>query len=165
MPQERASNGCSQPKKPAPKWAAPTPIRSPAPRPNSKSHNHCAEVLGHPSTATEGVLPDLRQVKRVEVISKRFEFLPSLIFQIRPFAPPGSFFRRTGECGRDSRELSLAKSTADHGLAHPNRASVGPGQKGGTSASSTTAGGVGSGGLHLVAWARCDRLTSLSFTA
>jgi DDE superfamily endonuclease len=40
------SNRCSQPKKPAPRWAAPIPIQ---PRPpatlNSKSHNHCAEVL------------------------------------------------------------------------------------------------------------------------
>jgi hypothetical protein len=34
-----ASNGCSQPPKPAPKWAVPIPTRS-------KSHNHCAEVLG-----------------------------------------------------------------------------------------------------------------------
>src|ERR1700693_2735986 len=34
-----ASNGCSQPPKPAPKWAVPIP-------PRSKSHNHCAEVLG-----------------------------------------------------------------------------------------------------------------------
>jgi hypothetical protein len=33
-----ASNGCSQPKKPAPKWAAPTPSRP-------KSHNHCVKVL------------------------------------------------------------------------------------------------------------------------
>ena len=33
-----ASNGCSQPPKPAPKWAVPIPTRS-------KSHNHCAEVL------------------------------------------------------------------------------------------------------------------------
>src|SRR6202022_5083753 len=36
-----ASNGCSQPPKPAPKWAVPIPTRS-------KSHNHCAEVLGSP---------------------------------------------------------------------------------------------------------------------
>src|SRR5258706_13752214 len=33
------SNGCSQPKRPAPKWVAPIPSRP-------KSHNHCAEVLG-----------------------------------------------------------------------------------------------------------------------
>src|SRR6202022_4535902 len=33
-----ASNGCSQPPKPAPKWAVPIPTRS-------KSHNNCAEVL------------------------------------------------------------------------------------------------------------------------
>jgi len=31
-----ASNGCSQPKRPAPKWAAPIPS-------HPKSHNHCAE--------------------------------------------------------------------------------------------------------------------------
>src|SRR6266404_8467905 len=37
-PPAPASNGCSQPKKPAPKWAAPTPSRP-------KSHNHCAKVL------------------------------------------------------------------------------------------------------------------------
>jgi transposase len=39
-PPAHASNGCSQPKKPAPKWAAPTPS-------HPKSHNHCTEVLGH----------------------------------------------------------------------------------------------------------------------
>jgi hypothetical protein len=33
-----ASNGCSQPTRPAPKWVAPIPSRP-------KSHNHCAEVL------------------------------------------------------------------------------------------------------------------------
>jgi hypothetical protein len=33
-----ASNGCSQPKKPAPKWTAPIPSRP-------KIHNHCAGVL------------------------------------------------------------------------------------------------------------------------
>src|ERR1700682_4382105 len=38
-PPAPTSNGCSQPKKPAPKWAAPIPSRP-------KSHNHCAEVLG-----------------------------------------------------------------------------------------------------------------------
>src|SRR5208282_2863854 len=37
-PPQPASNGCSQPTKPAPKWAALIPQRS-------KSHNHCAEVL------------------------------------------------------------------------------------------------------------------------
>src|ERR1700720_2325861 len=41
-PPAPASNGCSQPKKPAPKWAAPTPSRP-------KSHNHCAKVLVVPS--------------------------------------------------------------------------------------------------------------------
>jgi hypothetical protein len=46
MPQEPASNGCSRPTKPAPKWAAPIPIqRQPPATPSSKSHNHCAEVL------------------------------------------------------------------------------------------------------------------------
>jgi transposase len=39
MPPAHASNGCSQPTRPAPKWAAPIP-RLP------KSHNHCAAVLG-----------------------------------------------------------------------------------------------------------------------
>src|ERR1700675_1166047 len=38
-PPALASNGCSQPTRPAPKWAA--PILSPP-----KSHNHGAEVLG-----------------------------------------------------------------------------------------------------------------------
>src|SRR5712672_2557153 len=37
-PPAPASNGCSQPTKPAPKWAAPIPSRP-------KSHNHCDEVL------------------------------------------------------------------------------------------------------------------------
>ena len=45
MLQEPASNGCSQPQRPAPKWAAPTPNRSAPNRPRPKSHNHCAEVL------------------------------------------------------------------------------------------------------------------------
>src|SRR5262249_60144252 len=35
------SNGCSQPKKPEPKWVVPT-LNRPARR---KSHNHCAELL------------------------------------------------------------------------------------------------------------------------
>jgi hypothetical protein len=45
MPPELASNGCSQPKKPAPKWVAPT--RSPVPlaSPTPKSHNYCAAAL------------------------------------------------------------------------------------------------------------------------
>src|SRR6266852_1926458 len=37
-PPAPASIGCSQPKKPAPKWAAPIPS-------HPKSHNHCAEAL------------------------------------------------------------------------------------------------------------------------
>jgi hypothetical protein len=37
-PPEPASNGCSQPTKPAPKWATPIPT-------HPKSHNHCVEVL------------------------------------------------------------------------------------------------------------------------
>jgi len=37
-PPAPASNGCSQPTKPAPKWAAPIPS-------HPKSHNHCDEVL------------------------------------------------------------------------------------------------------------------------
>src|SRR5271165_6302010 len=45
MLQVRASNGCSQPQKPAPKWSAPTPNQSAPNRPRPKSHNHCAEVL------------------------------------------------------------------------------------------------------------------------
>ena len=40
MPPAPASNGCSQQTTPAPKWAAPIPRRP-------KSHNHCAEPLGH----------------------------------------------------------------------------------------------------------------------
>src|SRR5579863_4655273 len=51
MIQEPASNGCSQPRKPAPKWAAPTPSPPTPRRPRSKSHNHCAEVLGGLTTA------------------------------------------------------------------------------------------------------------------
>jgi len=38
--QAPASNGCSQPTKPAPKWVA--PIQS-----HPKNHNHCAEVLAN----------------------------------------------------------------------------------------------------------------------
>jgi len=40
-PPALASSGCSQPKKPAPKWAAPILSRP-------KSHNHCAEILVFP---------------------------------------------------------------------------------------------------------------------
>jgi transposase len=40
-----ASNGCSQQRKPAPKWAAPTHSRRLSASPKPKSHNHCAEVL------------------------------------------------------------------------------------------------------------------------
>src|SRR6266404_3144365 len=45
MPQAPASNGCSQPRKHAPRWAAPTPSQSLCASPNPKSHNHCAAVL------------------------------------------------------------------------------------------------------------------------
>ena len=48
MPQALASNGCSQPTKLAPKWAAPTHSPLPSARPKPKSHNHCAVVLGLP---------------------------------------------------------------------------------------------------------------------
>src|ERR1700738_4138375 len=64
-PPAPTSNGCSQPKKPAPKWAAPIPSRP-------KSHNHCAEVLvrskteadilvftGYPWTTVSGLLGSL----------------------------------------------------------------------------------------------------------
>ena len=56
-PPAPASNGCSQPIKPAPKWAAPIPSRP-------KSHNHCAEVLA----ASDKVLVDfgLRRAHRAE---------------------------------------------------------------------------------------------------
>ena len=47
MPPAPASNGCSQPTKPASKWAAPI-------LPPPKSHNHCAEPLG---TVNEAYLP------------------------------------------------------------------------------------------------------------
>ena len=50
MPQALASNGCSQPTKLAPKWAAPTHSPLPSARPKPKSHNHCAAVLVHLST-------------------------------------------------------------------------------------------------------------------
>ena len=43
-----ASNGCSQPTKPAPKWAAPIPS-------HPKSHNHCAEVLVPTGVPREGM--------------------------------------------------------------------------------------------------------------
>jgi NAD(P)-dependent dehydrogenase (short-subunit alcohol dehydrogenase family) len=42
---KRADADRSQPQRPAPKWAAPTPNRSAPNRPRPKSHNHCAEVL------------------------------------------------------------------------------------------------------------------------
>src|ERR1700740_3296414 len=46
MPQAPASNGCSQPKRPGPKWGARTLSSIPFPTHPSKSHNHCAAVLG-----------------------------------------------------------------------------------------------------------------------
>src|SRR6202011_3156442 len=51
-PPAHASNGCSQPKKPAPKWAAPIPSRP-------KSHNHCAEVLVDLGEFAQGCFEDL----------------------------------------------------------------------------------------------------------
>jgi transposase len=48
-PPAPASNGCSQPIRPAPKWAAPIPSRP-------KSHNHCAEVLGGAVRSWRGAL-------------------------------------------------------------------------------------------------------------
>jgi hypothetical protein len=45
MPPGPASNGCSQPRKPAPKWAAPTQSRRLSASSKPKSHNRCAEVL------------------------------------------------------------------------------------------------------------------------
>src|SRR5256885_6303499 len=45
MPQAPASNGCSQPRKHAPRWAAPTPSQSLCASLKPKSHNHCAAVL------------------------------------------------------------------------------------------------------------------------
>src|ERR1700733_10227218 len=47
MPPALASNGCSQPTKRAPKWAAPI-LSWP------KSHNHGAEVLGGPRFREQG---------------------------------------------------------------------------------------------------------------
>src|SRR6266404_9926441 len=43
MPPAPASNGCSQPTKPAPKWVTHTPTLP-------KSHNHCAAVLASPAS-------------------------------------------------------------------------------------------------------------------
>ena len=45
MPPALASNGCSQPSKPAPNWRAPIQSLTPN-QPKPKSHNLCAEVLG-----------------------------------------------------------------------------------------------------------------------
>src|SRR6202048_4625319 len=59
--QALASNGCSQPRKPAPKSAAPTPSHSSLPNPTPKSHNHCAAVLaGPPAWGTEIPAADRR---------------------------------------------------------------------------------------------------------
>src|SRR4030095_8548127 len=45
MPQARASNGCSQPRKLEPKWDGPTHSPLPSARLKPKSHNNCAAVL------------------------------------------------------------------------------------------------------------------------
>ena len=45
MLQEPAPNECSQPLKPAPKWAALTPNPLPSASPKSKSYCHCAAIL------------------------------------------------------------------------------------------------------------------------
>jgi DDE superfamily endonuclease len=50
-----ASNGCSQPKRPAPKWAM--PIHAPDKlRSHSKSQNHCAALLGDFPPAAKAAL-------------------------------------------------------------------------------------------------------------
>ena len=59
-PHAHASNGCSQPKKPAPKWAAhiPTP---------PMSHNHCDEVLARPRRASRVAPRQQRTGRRGDV--------------------------------------------------------------------------------------------------
>ena len=57
MPYVPASNGCSQPTKPAPKWAALTPASH-----RSKSHNHRAEVLVPPCYPLSPHKPQLLSV-------------------------------------------------------------------------------------------------------
>src|SRR5271166_2755134 len=54
MPQAPASNGCSQPTKPAPKWVVPTHSSPPSTGPKPKSHNHCAAVLGAGQPEAQG---------------------------------------------------------------------------------------------------------------
>ena len=55
------SNGCSQPKKHAPKWAAPTPSQPASKRTRRKSHNPCATVLEAPAAPEFRALPARRR--------------------------------------------------------------------------------------------------------
>src|SRR4030088_274673 len=76
MTQEPASNGCSQPQRLAPKWGAPTrsPPASASPRP--MSHNHCATVLGIPSSMSRG--------------------LDHIVHAVRDLDAAAAFYRRLG---------------------------------------------------------------------
>jgi hypothetical protein len=65
MPHAPASNGCSQPRKPAPKSAAPTPSHSSLPDPTPKSHNHCAAVLVPRHSDFDQLIWDQRRTGRV----------------------------------------------------------------------------------------------------
>ena len=58
MPRATASNGCSQPRKPAPNRAAPILSQTPVPDLRAESHNHCAAV---PGQSGEGFPADCRR--------------------------------------------------------------------------------------------------------
>jgi Tripartite tricarboxylate transporter family receptor len=76
MSQEPASNGCSHPQKPAPKWVAPIPRPLASQKPGPKSHNHCAAVLVAPAKTPDAVVARLNT--EVEVALRRPEMAAKL---------------------------------------------------------------------------------------
>src|ERR1700758_4444266 len=73
MPQAPASNGCSQPKRPGPKWGARTLSSIPFPTHPSKSHNHCAAVLVAADISGATVQYRLLDTTRAYVLQKLIE--------------------------------------------------------------------------------------------
>src|SRR5258708_6894231 len=99
MPPAPASNGCSQPTKPAPKWVTHTPT-------HRKSHNHCAEVLAslHLLLHRKGLAPStpcrspgaLRKPSQERKFPTSFNYFDGIFFQRRDGEPS----RLKQPCGR-----------------------------------------------------------------
>jgi hypothetical protein len=88
MPPAPASNGCSQPTKPAPKWVTPTPTRR-------KSHNHCAEVLVKSTDMTVALQPFFNRFRPRSALVKKRRRPPM------PAGTCGDMNPNSGSKGRD----------------------------------------------------------------